>query len=127
MNVPRSTYYQSKHQTESKWKRENQQLLKRIKEIYFESKRRYGAIKVHRQLFKEGVLVSLKRVQRLMKSAGLASISQKKYIPYKQPKELVLERDNILKQDFSTTSTDITYIHVQEEGWCYLASVMDLH
>ena len=68
-----------------------------------------------------------------MKSNSLASIIQKKYTPYKQTKELVLGRDNILKQDFSTTSinqkwvSDITYIHVQEEGWCYLASVMDLH
>ena len=82
---------------------------------------------------KEGFSVSLKRVQRLMKSGGLASIIQKKYTPYKQSKELVLERDNILEQDFSTTSinqkwvSDITYIYVQKEGWCYLASVMDLH
>ena len=77
--------------------------------------------------------VSLKRIQRLMKSAGLVSIIQKKYTPYKQSKELVLEHENILEQDFSTTSinqkwvSDITYIHVREEGWCYLASVMDLH
>ncbi|MCU7212554.1 IS3 family transposase [Turicibacter sanguinis] len=133
LNVPRSTFYQSKHQSESKWKLKNQQLLERIKKIYFESKRRYGAIKVHRQLLKEGLYASLKRIQRLMKLAGLASIIQKKYTPYKQSKELVLERDNILEQDFSTTSinqkwvSDITYIHVQEEGWCYLASVMDLH
>ena len=133
LSVPRSTYYQSKHQTESKWKRENQQLLERIKKIYFESSRRYGAIKVHHQLIKEGFPVSLKRVQRLMKSSGLASIIQRKYTPYRQSKELVLERNNILEQDFSTTSinqkwvSDITYIYVQKEGWCYLASVMDLH
>ncbi len=68
-----------------------------------------------------------------MKSAGLASILQKKYTPYKPSKELVLERENILEQDFSTTSinqksvSDITYIHFQEEGWCYLVSVMDSH
>ena len=108
-------------------------MLKRIKEVYFESKYRYGAIKVHRQLLKEGFSVSLKRVQRLIKSSSLSSIIQKKYTPYKQYKELVLERDNILEQDFSTTSinqkwvSDITYIYVQKEGWCYLASVMDLH
>lgn len=82
LNIPRSTYYQSKHQTESKWEHENQQLLKRIKEIYFESRLRYGAIKVHRQLIKEGFSVNLKRVQRLMKSGGLVSIIQKKYTPY---------------------------------------------
>ena len=107
LNVPRSTFYQSKHQSESKWKRENQQLLEYIKKIYFESKRRYGAIKVHRQLLKEGLCVSLKRVQRLMKSAGLASIIQKKYTPYKQSKELVLERHNILEQDCSTASSNL--------------------
>lgn len=100
-------------------------MLEQIKKIYFESKPRYGAIKVHRQLLKEGLCVSLKCVQRLMKSAGLASIIQKKYTPYKQSKELVLERDNILEQDLRATSinqkwvSDITYIHVQEEGWCY--------
>ena len=131
--MPRSTYYQSKHQTESKWKRENQKLLEHINEIYYESSRRYGAIKVHRQLLKQGFSISLKHVQQLMKSAGLVSIIQKKYKPYTQSKELVLERDNLLERDFSTTSinqkwvSDITYIHVQKEGWCYLASVMDLH
>ncbi len=104
LNIPSSTYYQSKHQMESKWEYENQQLLERIKEIYFESKRRYGAIKVHRQLIKEGFSVSLKRVQRLMKSAGLVSIIQKKYTLYKQSNGLVLERHNILKQDVLTTS-----------------------
>ena len=56
-----------------------------------------------------------------MKSGGLASIIQKKYTPYKQSKELVLERDNILEQDFSTTLinqkwvSDITYIYIQRK------------
>ena len=80
LKVPRSTYYQSKHQTKSKWKRENPQPLERIKKIYFESSRRYGAIKVHRQLIKEGFSVSLKRVQRLMKSSSLTSIIQRKLL-----------------------------------------------
>ena len=66
--------------------------------------------------------MSLKRIQRLMKTAGLASIIQKKYKPYKSSKELVLEHENLLEQDFSTTSinqkwvSDIMYIHVQKEG-----------
>lgn len=68
-----------------------------------------------------------------MKSVGLISIIQKKYNPYKQYKKLVLGRHNILEQDFSMTSinqkwvSDITYIHVQKEGWGYFASVMNLH
>ena len=39
----------------------------------------------------------------------------------------------VLKRDFTTTSInekwvgDITYIHTIKDGWCYLASVLDLH
>ncbi len=42
------------------------------------------------------------------------------------------DKENILNRDFGTETvnkkwcTDITYIHVQKEGWTYLASVMDL-
>jgi len=29
--------------------------------------------------------------------------------------------------DFRKMGCDITYIHTLRDGWCYLASVMDLH
>lgn len=45
----------------------------------------------------------LKRSQRLMKLTELVSVIQKKYRPYSAAKELVLERHNILEQDFSKT------------------------
>ena len=38
-----------------------------------------------------------------MKLTELVSVIQKKYRPYSAAKELVLERDNILEQDFSKT------------------------
>jgi len=44
-----------------------------------------------------------------------------------------MERTNHLEQDFTTTTinekwvADITYIHTLRDGWCYLASVLDLH
>lgn len=45
---------------------------------------------------------------------------------------MLVYKVNILKGDFETNTihqkwcTDIIYIHVQKEGWTYLASVMDL-
>uniref|UniRef100_UPI00403F86C4 IS3 family transposase n=1 Tax=unclassified Aeribacillus TaxID=2640495 RepID=UPI00403F86C4 len=132
LGVPRSTYYQSKQKTESKTKRENRELTDRIRKIHTESKQRYGAPKIHHMLEKEGLKVSLKRVQRLMKAAGIYSIIRKKYRPHSN-KGKMEEHDNLLNQDFSTTTinekwvTDITYIHTLRDGWCYLASVMDLH
>ena len=53
-----------------------------------------------------------------------------KYYSKKKPKEGL---ENLLKRDFATTSInekwvgDITYIKTQKDGWCYLASVLDLH
>ena len=43
------------------------------------------------------------------------------------------DKENVLNRDFKADTinqkwvTDITYIHVQKEGWTYLASVMDLY
>lgn len=132
LDVPRSTYYQSLNQTISNREQENNELTKRISEIHNESDKRYGAPKIHYLLVKEGYQVSLKRVQRLMKKAGIQSITVKKFRPTPS-KEKVVERENILNRDFSTKNInekwvgDITYIHTLKDGWCYLASVMDLH
>lgn len=132
LDVPRSTYYNSLTKSISNRDKENRQLTKRIIEIHKESKKRYGAPKIHLLLEKEGYQVSLKRVQRLMKKANIRSITVKKFRPTPS-KEKVVERENILQRDFSTHSInekwvgDITYIYTLKHGWCYLASVMDLH
>lgn len=132
LGVPRSTYYKSLMHTVSNRDQENHQLTKRIIEIHQESKQRYGAPKIHHLLIKEGYRVSLKRVQRLMKKADIRSITVKKFRPTPS-KEKVVERENILERNFSTKRInekwvgDITYINTLHHGWCYLASVMDLH
>lgn len=132
MEIPRSTYYQSLQHAESNRDRENKELTEKITKIHIESKQRYGAPKIHQNLQKEGYSVSLKRVQRLMKRAGIRSIVVKKYRPYPS-KQKIEERENLLDQDFSTNSinekwvADITYINTLRDGWCYLASVLDLH
>jgi putative transposase len=120
------------HQVESNREQENNELTKRIIQIHKESKQRYGAPKIHHLLQEEGFSVSLKRVQRLMRKAEIRSIVKKKYKPYPS-KEKVVERDNLIHRDFATNTinekwvADITYIHTLRDGWCYLASVMDLH
>lgn len=131
LEIPRSTYYQSTDIVECSRVRENKELTEGIREIHAESKQRYGAPKIHFLLKQEGYLVSLKRVQRLMKKAGMRAITQKKYRP-QVSKHQVEARDNLLNRDISTTTinekwvADITYIHTLRDGWCYLASVLDL-
>ena len=63
---------------------------------------------------------------------GLRSVVVKKYNHHANHGTVPDDKENILKRDFETETinqkwcTDITYIHVQKEGWTYLASVMDL-
>lgn len=67
-----------------------------------------------------------------MRAANIRSIVVKKFRPTPS-KGRILERKNVLKRDFNTTTVnekwvgDITYINTLKDGWCYLASVMDLH
>ncbi len=132
LEIPRSSYYQSFYKKETKRAYETKEICKQILEIHKASKQRYDAPKIHQVLKKKGIIISLKRVQRLMRKLGVFSITIKKYKPFSS-KQPVTERENLLEQDFSTTRilqkwvTDITYIHTIQDGWCYLASVLDLH
>ncbi len=62
---------------------------------------------------------------------GIKSVRRKKY-KHSSSKSDNTERENIIKQDFIASGinqkwvTDITYIHTTNDGWVYLASVMDL-
>lgn len=102
-------------------------------EYYLDNKKRYGAAKLRKTLNDNGIPCSIKRVQRHMKRLGIRSIVVRKY-KYKANQGRVPDQQkNILKRDFTTTTinekwvTDITYIYVLNEGWTYLASVMDFH
>ncbi|AYE53405.1 IS3 family transposase (plasmid) [Priestia megaterium NCT-2] len=132
LTIPRSSYYHSFKKTVSNREQENQELTKEIRWISLKSKARYGAPKIHQILVNNECYLSLKRVQRLMKKAGIRSVTKKKYRPYPL-KEKVIQMNNLLKRDFSTQTinekwvADITYIPTVRDSWCYLASVLDLH
>jgi putative transposase len=130
--VSRSSYYKHLKRKPSNRALQNESISKEIMDIYTSSKKRYGAIKIYKTLIEKGIKISLKRIQRLMKKLGIRSIIVKKYKPMKSSIK-VTERDNFIKRNFSATGinqkwvTDITYINTIKDGWCYLASVMDLY
>lgn len=132
LKFPRSTYYKALNNNPSKRKEENEHLDKKIKSIYYESKKRYGAPKIHKVLISKGFKVSLKRVQRHMVTMGIRSIVVKKYRPHSS-KCITIEKENLLNRDFRASGinqkwcTDITYIYTIQDGWTYLASVMDFY
>ena len=132
LNFPRSTYYKALVCVPSNRQKEYEKFSQKVKQAYDESKRRYGAVKICHTLNNEGISCSVKRVQRHMAEQGLRSVVVKKYNHQANRGSVPDDKENILKRNFEADTvnqkwcTDITYIHVQKEGWTYLASVMDL-
>lgn len=132
LKFPRSTYYKALVCVPSNRQKKYETFSKQVKQIYDESKQRYGAVKICRSLNDNGIACSLKRVQRHMAAQGLRSVVVKKYNHHANQGTVPEDKENILKRNFQAETinrkwcTDITYIHVLKEGWTYLASVMDL-
>lgn len=123
-----------KDSKESIRSKENRLIKEHIQRIFDQSKGRYGAPKIHEIIKKEQllkVIPSLKRIQRFMKHMGLFAVVFKRFRPQRS-KSNDEALPNLLEQDFSAKAInqkwvgDITYIHTLRDGWCYLASIMDL-
>ncbi|MDO4536114.1 MAG: IS3 family transposase [Clostridium perfringens] len=132
LKVNRSTFYKSVNRGESKRERENKTLKKIIYELYIKSKGKYGSIKIYKILTKRGYLISLKRVQNKMKEMKLHLKKRKRYKAL-QKGCCKNKLKNLLNRNFKTKNInekwlgDITYIYTKKNGWCYLASVLELH
>ncbi|TYB30260.1 MAG: IS3 family transposase [Candidatus Mcinerneyibacterium aminivorans] len=131
--IPRSTYYDRITREESDLSKTNRMLKEKINKIYHDSNKIYGSPKITKILKNKGHKISIKRTQRLMRELGIRSITCRKYNHYSSQSNNDFEGKNLLQQNFDTKDlkekwvTDITYVHTVNDGWCYLASVMDLH
>ena len=131
LNVSRSGYYAYINRPESKRSVENRALLKTIKDIHTSSHRIYGSPQITKNL-PPGQKASRGRVARLMRTNGIRSKVAKKYKATTNSKHNLPVAENIVNQNFEASKpsekwlSDITYIPT-EEGWLYLAGVLDLY
>ncbi len=111
---------------------EDQVLKKIIGEIYWSSEGRYGSPRVHKALRKQGVNVSKKRVERLMREEGLQG--RVVQVTRRQPgrREFNKKGENLIMNLAAPNTVnqvwvgDVTYLKVSGK-WHYLATVMDLY
>jgi putative transposase len=105
-------------------------LTKRISEIHEKSRDSYGVRRIHLELRDEGIRVGRKRVERLMRAAGLSG-----YVKRRKGKTTirvpgVRVADDLVGRDFNPMApnrlwaSDIKYVSTWE-GTLYLASVLD--
>ena len=123
LGLPRSTYYHSPA-TESA---ENLKLMRLIDELYtarpfLGSRKMVAELAMH-----HGVSVNRKRIQRLMRLMGIASVLPRPGTSKPHPEHVIypyLLRNVPIERPDHVWSADITYIPVIN-GWMYLVAVID--
>ena len=130
--VSRSGFYAWLGREESKHDREDTRLGALIRGIYDDNRFVYGAPRIHKALQKAGETCSRKRVARIMRRMKLRSKATRRYrVKTTDSKHEHPIAPDLLKRNFTASApnrvwvSDITYIGT-DEGWLYLAVVMDL-
>lgn len=119
----------------SKRKTEDERLWQKIKEYWDDSRRTYGRRRIAKSLNNEGEVIGKNRVARIMKENSIQGIGKKKFKPQTTTSNHELPvAERIFKTEVHEEQVtkpnqywggDITYI-AAEEGWLYLAIVIDL-
>ena len=105
-------------------------LTERISSIHQASKETYGAPRIHAELADDGIQVGRKRVERLMKAAGLKGVSRRKFVTTTVRDERVRPAKDLVDRHFYAAApnllwvADITYVPTWA-GFLYLAVVLD--
>ncbi len=134
MKVSRSGYYAWRVRPPSRRDQADADLGVRIERIHRGSRETYGAPRIHAALQAEGVRVGNKRVNRLMRQAGLEGCHRRRK---KTPRTTIRDpravpAADLVDRDFAPQAAntlwvaDITYLPTWE-GFDYLAFVLDAY
>lgn len=126
LSIPRSTYYY-----ESKQKPDENSLASEIREIFRQSRNNYGARKIKVELEKKDLIVSRRRIGRIMKQEGLVSsytIAQfKPHVEKCNESKIanVVKREYSNRPQYNVVVSDLTYVRVGM-SWHYICVLVDL-
>lgn len=126
LNIPRSSYYYQAVNPVSEADLED-----KITYIFLESKSRYGARKIKKCLEKDGIILSRRRIRRIMERLHLVSVYQKAaFKPHSKGKNEApipnrLDRQFDQERPLEALVTDLTYVRV-DRRWAYVCLIIDL-
>jgi transposase InsO family protein len=134
LGVSSTAYYKWHQHNLSKHELKDTELAASISKVHSASRGSYGSPRVHHQLRQDGVRCGRKRVARLMATNRLVGRYKRQFkkTTIADP-EATLKMEDLVKRQFQPTLFDlnqvwvgdITYIRTHQ-GWCYLATVIDL-
>lgn len=132
LEVSRSAFYEWHQHRPSARALADESLGARIQEIFDDSRGTYGWPRVHRELRRQGVHASRKRVARIMRQKGLVGRCQRRSTrtTFSDPETKAAD---LIKRAFGPGTVELDRIYVSDityiwtwEGWLYLATVIDL-
>ena len=132
LHVSPSGYYTWLGRPESARQQANRELATHIKAVHARSRKRYGRRRIHAELRAQGVTCSRNRVARLMRQEGVSALTRRRFRATTDSRHTFPVAPNRLARHFQATApnrvwlSDITYLR-SEEGWLYLATVLDLY
>ncbi|MFG2683985.1 IS3 family transposase [Streptomyces sp. NPDC048392] len=132
LNLPSSTYYRWRHAEKEpcERRRRDAELTGRIRQVHEDSDGTYGSPRVHAALKRNGVHVGRKRVERLMREAGLAGISPRRPKGFTRRDPGADLAPDLVRRDFTASApnrlwvTDLTMI-ATHEGPLWLSAIRD--
>jgi putative transposase len=132
MGMAPSTYYYHRARLEQPCRRrdEDRALLEHILRIWTSSRATYGSPRVHAQLARDGIRVGRKRVERLMREAGLKGAHRSRYFRTTESDPSARVAPDLVDRVFHVTApdqlwvADITYLRI-DGGFVFLACVLD--
>jgi len=129
--VSASGYYAWRNRPLSARRQRNQRLTLEMRAIHAAVRESYGSPRMHRELLERGLPCGRHRVARLMRSEGLWARHKKRFKVTTQASHVRPAPDRV-KRRFTAKApnrvwvSDITAVPT-EEGWLYLATVLDLY
>ena len=131
LNVSRGTFYNHifRRADRTAYFQEQQALMLQVKQIFEDSKQRYGAKRIRVVLAESGIHVGEKRIRAIMQELGLESIRQNAKQNYKK-RQAYIKRD-LLQREFTASRvnqiwvSDITYFQVKDQS-VFLCVIIDL-
>jgi putative transposase len=130
LEVSASGYYAWRKRPASARAQQDQRLLRQIRTAHEASRGTYGVPRIHAELRANGIHVSRKRVARLMRAAGIAGVSRRRFATTTQRDRDARPAPDLVQRDFKATGpnrlwvADITYIPTWA-GFLFLAVVLD--
>ena len=132
LDVSPAGYYAWRSRPESQRSAANRELVDDIRRVHRDACGRYGSPRIHVELKAQGRGASRGRIERLMRHHGIRAImARPRWVRTTDSRHDLPIAPNLLDRNFAAAApnrvwlADITYVET-DQGWLYLAAVMDL-